>query len=151
MYIPSDYVEHESSRLALYQRIAGVGQLAELEELDDELRDRFGPLPQPVENLLLFVRVKALATQAGLSGVALDGQMLTMRAREGTVFDRIGLYRRFGMEAKVIQGVLWVPRGRLGQDWPEALLAILQETVAANRPRPAVQTPPAAATSARVS
>ncbi len=151
MYIPSDYVEHESSRLALYQRIAGVGQLSELEELDDELRDRFGPLPRPVENLLLFVRVKVLATQAGLAGVALDGQTLTVRAREGTVFDRIGLYRRFGMEAKVIQGVLRVPRARLGQDWPGVLLAVLQETVAANRPRSTPQDSPAAVTSARVS
>src|SRR2546430_6047189 len=134
MYIPSDYVEHESPRLALYRRLAGVGDTATLDELDDEMRDRFGPLPQPVANLLFFVRVKVLAARAGLAGVALDETQLTLRGRDDTLFDRLALYRRFGMDARVVRGVLRVPRSRLGDDWQEILLTLLEETIAANTP-----------------
>jgi transcription-repair coupling factor (superfamily II helicase) len=141
MYIPSDYVQHDSPRLALYRRLASVGDTAALDELDDEIRDRFGPLPQPVANLLFFVRVKVLAARAGLAGVALDETLLTLRGRDDTLFDRLALYRRFGMDARVVRGVLRVPRSRLGADWQEVLLALLEETSAANTPaRPSART-----------
>jgi transcription-repair coupling factor (superfamily II helicase) len=141
MYIPSDYVEHDSPRLALYRRLAGVRDTAALDALDDEIRDRFGPLPQPVANLLFFVRVKVLAARAGLAAVALDETLLTLRGRDDTLFDRLALYRRFGMDARVVRGVLRVPRSRLGADWQEVLLALLEETIAANTPaRPSART-----------
>ena len=98
------------------------------------MRDRFGPLPQPVANLLFFVRVKVLAARAGLAGVALDETLLTLRGRDDTLFDRLALYRRFGMDARVVRGVLRVPRSRLGDDWQEVLLALLEETIAAQEP-----------------
>jgi transcription-repair coupling factor (superfamily II helicase) len=134
MYIPSDYVQAESPRLALYQRFASTAGIAALDELDDEIRDRFGPMPDAVANLLYFTRVKALATRAGLAGVALDDVTLTLRGRDDTIFDRIALYRRFGMDAKIVRGVLRVPRRRLDDDWQGVLLALLEETVAANAP-----------------
>ncbi|HKO25664.1 MAG TPA: transcription-repair coupling factor, partial [Chloroflexota bacterium] len=141
MYIPSDYVAHDSPRLALYRRLAGVRDTAALDALDDEIRDRFGPLPQPVANLLFFVRVKVLAARAGLAAVALDETLLTLRGRDETLFDRLALYRRFGMDARVVRGVLRVPRSRLGADWQEVLLTLLEETIAANTPaRPSART-----------
>jgi len=133
LYIPVEYVEHENPRLDLYRRLAGIQDVAELDELDDEMRDRFGPLPEPVENLLYYARAKVLATGANLLGVALDDTTLTLRGGEDAIFDRVALYRRFGMDAKVVRGVLRVPRRALGDDWRGMLLAVLEETVAANR------------------
>ena len=148
MYIPASYVEHESPRLDLYRRLATIDDPAEVDALDDEMRDRFGPAPDPVENLLFYIKAKALATQARLGGVSLDETTLTVRGSEDTVFDRIALYRRFGSEARIstssatgaVRGpVLRIPRKRLddraqGTNWRAALLTVLAETVAASAP-----------------
>src|SRR2546423_1089225 len=72
--------------------------------------------------------------RAGLAGVALDETLLTLRGRDDTRFDRLALYRRFGMDARVVRSVLRVPRSRLGDDWQEVLLALLEETIAAQGP-----------------
>jgi transcription-repair coupling factor (superfamily II helicase) len=133
MYIPADYVEAESPRLDLYRRIAGMEDPDALAELDDEVRDRFGPTPEPVDNLLYFARIKALAARAGLIGLSLDDATLTVRGDEDTVFDRVALYNRFGGEARIVRGVLRVPRGKLGTEWRGTLTAILEETIAANK------------------
>jgi len=135
MYIPADYVEAESPRLDLYRRIAGLEDQRGLDELDDEIRDRFGPVPAPVDGLLYFARVKSLAARAGLEGLSLDDNTLTIRGGADTVFDRIALYKRFGGDAKIVRNVLRLPRQRLGIDWRGTLVAILEETIAANQPR----------------
>jgi len=134
MYIPADYVAAESPRLDLYRRIAGMEDMRALDELDDEIRDRFGPAPEPVANLLSYVRVKILAARAGLIGVSLDDNTLTLRGTEDALFDRMALYSRFGGDAKIVRGVLRLPRRRLGTEWRGTLTAILDETVAANKP-----------------
>ena len=51
-YVPADYVPLEAVKIDLHRRIALAGERAELRELDAELTDRFGPVPEPVGNLL---------------------------------------------------------------------------------------------------
>jgi transcription-repair coupling factor (superfamily II helicase) len=57
-YIPDSFVPGESERLVLYRRFARVGSDAEMEELRDEMRDRFGPLPTLVENLAAAMNIR---------------------------------------------------------------------------------------------
>lgn len=60
--IPPDYVQDERQRLRLYKRIASLGEsVGEQRALVAELEDRYGPLPRPVQNLLRYAGVKALA------------------------------------------------------------------------------------------
>ena len=56
--IPDDYLPDVYLRLTLYKRIAGAASDAELDELQVEMVDRFGPLPQPVANLFAITRLK---------------------------------------------------------------------------------------------
>ncbi len=51
-YIPDSYVPDESERLILYRRMARAESVEDFDDLRDELRDRFGPVPTLVENLL---------------------------------------------------------------------------------------------------
>jgi transcription-repair coupling factor (superfamily II helicase) len=53
----------------LYRRASGLSSLTEVEDLAEELTDRFGELPEPALNLLGLSRVKILARQAGASAV----------------------------------------------------------------------------------
>ncbi len=64
--LPDDYVPDVHLRLILYKRISGCATPAELRELQVELIDRFGLLPEPAKNLL---RIAALKQRAGSLGI----------------------------------------------------------------------------------
>ena len=51
-FIPQDYILNEVQKLDIYKRISVIENLQEAEDLKDELRDRFGSIPKPVENLI---------------------------------------------------------------------------------------------------
>ena len=59
--LPEEYVADVHMRLALYKRIAAATDDATLDELTAELVDRFGPLPQPAQNLLRTGRLRLIA------------------------------------------------------------------------------------------
>jgi transcription-repair coupling factor (superfamily II helicase) len=75
--IPSEYISDQDLRLRLYRRIADLRDETELDALGSEFRDRFGVLPEMIQNLLYQMRVKLRAEKAGLSSVSWEsGQIL---------------------------------------------------------------------------
>ncbi len=76
--IPADYIPDQDLRLRLYRRIADLRDETELDALGSEFRDRFGALPEMVQNLLYQMRVKLRAEKAGLTSVNMEssGQIL---------------------------------------------------------------------------
>ena len=64
--LPDDYVADLGVRLGLYRRLSGLEADTEIEAFAAELVDRFGALPDAVENLLALVRVKRLCRAAGV-------------------------------------------------------------------------------------
>jgi transcription-repair coupling factor (superfamily II helicase) len=67
--IPEGYVADLAVRLGLYRRLSQMAERAELDAFAAELVDRFGKLPQEVENLLEVVAVKQLCRKAGVEKV----------------------------------------------------------------------------------
>ena len=67
--IPENYVEDLSVRMSLYRRIASLENKSELESFAAEMIDRFGPLPDEVENLLQLITMKQLCKMACISNV----------------------------------------------------------------------------------
>lgn len=67
--IPEGYVPDLGVRMSLYRRIVDLVEKDEVESFAAELIDRFGPLPEEVENLLDIVAIKQLCKQAGVSSV----------------------------------------------------------------------------------
>ncbi len=65
--IPEDYLGDVHARLTLYKRIATAANDAELRELQVEMIDRFGLLPQPVKNLFAIAAMKLRARRAGVT------------------------------------------------------------------------------------
>ncbi|QIN79394.1 transcription-repair coupling factor [Rubrobacter marinus] len=68
-YLPVDYVRDEIERVDLYRRASGVRSTAELDDLAEELNERFGEPPEPALNLLGLSRVKLLARRVGATSV----------------------------------------------------------------------------------
>ena len=65
-YLPTEYVPFEAAKIDVHRRIAGAREPGELRALRDELRDRFGPLPEPVASLLELGRLRIELTRAGV-------------------------------------------------------------------------------------
>ncbi len=67
--IPDDYIHDVQQRLVMYKRIANTQSDAELKELQVELIDRFGLLPQPLKNLVRQTKLRQRAEQLGISRI----------------------------------------------------------------------------------
>jgi transcription-repair coupling factor (superfamily II helicase) len=77
-YVPADYVPYEQAKVDVHRRIAGAYDVAELEELRAELEDRFGPIPEPLANLIALQRARIKLGQAGASAVTFRGNRLAV-------------------------------------------------------------------------
>jgi transcription-repair coupling factor (superfamily II helicase) len=73
IYIPRDYVGEENLRMTFYKKIASAQTDQRLEDIRNEMRDRFGALPLNVENLLRFVKVKRFAQSIGVISIVREG------------------------------------------------------------------------------
>jgi transcription-repair coupling factor (superfamily II helicase) len=77
-YVPADYIPYEQAKIEVHRRIAGAREVAELGMLRDELADRFGELPEPLENLLLLQQARIKLGQAGARAVTFRGELLAV-------------------------------------------------------------------------
>ncbi len=68
-YIPDDYISDVNERLVIYKRLASVKGEGEVAEIADELQDRYGPLPQLVENLLIIMEIKRIIRKALVTSI----------------------------------------------------------------------------------
>jgi len=86
-YIPDAYVPDESERLVLYRRMARAQSLEDLDDLRDELRDRFGPVPTLVENLLAAMNVRRQMRELLILSATLRGEQLQLRLHSEAPMD----------------------------------------------------------------
>jgi transcription-repair coupling factor (superfamily II helicase) len=82
-YIPTDYIPQVSQKIGAYQQLANARTQAEVDELAAGLRDRFGPLPEPLENLVEVTRLRATALEKGVTRVVVDAGRLTLGVGSG--------------------------------------------------------------------
>ncbi|HEX3167560.1 MAG TPA: transcription-repair coupling factor, partial [Chitinophagaceae bacterium] len=74
--IPDDYVESITERLSLYQRLDNSETEEELQLMAGEMKDRFGDLPQAVNDLFVTVRCRKLAVELGFEKMSLKDDTL---------------------------------------------------------------------------
>jgi transcription-repair coupling factor (superfamily II helicase) len=77
-YVPADYVPYEQAKIEVHRRIASAVEVADVERLRAELQDRFGPIPEPLENLLSLQRARIKFGQAGARTVSFHGDRLAV-------------------------------------------------------------------------
>jgi transcription-repair coupling factor (superfamily II helicase) len=73
-HLPHDYIPGERLRLDAYRRLASAQTDADVDGVRAELRDRYGELPPPVENLLAVAAFRAFARRFGVTEVAMQGK-----------------------------------------------------------------------------
>ena len=77
-YVPPDYVPYEQAKIEIHRRVAGATEVADVERLREELEDRFGPVPEPLANLLALQRARIKLGQAGARAVSFRGDRLAV-------------------------------------------------------------------------
>ncbi len=77
--IPEEYLPQMNMRLNLYKRISSVESLEELDRIRDEVKDRFGILPESVENLLRYGAVKFLSFKLKIKSIDRVGHKIIFK------------------------------------------------------------------------
>jgi transcription-repair coupling factor (superfamily II helicase) len=121
-YLPDIYIPDLNMRLAVYQRLAQASADAEVEALEKELVDRFGPLPTAARNLVWVVRLRLLATTSGIGSVSTEEAALVLRLLPGRELDRNAVTRKLPPTSSVTSHMVRLDRGTLGEGWREGLV-----------------------------
>jgi transcription-repair coupling factor (superfamily II helicase) len=77
-YVPAEYIPYEQAKVDVHRRIAGAREVADLMALRDELQDRFGEPPEPLENLIALQQARIKFGQAGAQAVSVRGDRLAV-------------------------------------------------------------------------
>ncbi len=93
--LPDDYVADDEAKLDLYRRLARAAAPDEIDQLRDELRERFGPIPADAEGLLDMSRLRVLGASLGLQHVLVRGDEARLTFREGATPRLAGLTAAF--------------------------------------------------------
>jgi transcription-repair coupling factor (superfamily II helicase) len=133
--LPSEYVPEVQQRLSLYKRVSEARSTDEIDRLGAEIRDRFGPPPREVADLLRYAGLRKRAEAIGLVQVDRGEKILALRfgAGAGVPADQLAdLVKR-------TSGASLSPDGLLRLPIPDILdpLAALESTLAHLEPRPA--------------
>ena len=124
-HLPDSYVTNLTARLGLYQRMARVREPTEIDALAEELKDRFGPWPEPVENLLFMLKVKLLAAKAGVLSISHQTGELVLAGDEKTWVGLLGVQRPFGDGVRIGHTRVRLDIKRLGNRWRNVLQRML--------------------------
>ncbi len=79
--LPESYITEPQHRIEIYRKLAQATDKAALESLTKELRDRFGPLPPPVELLLAVGELKILASEKSVTSIEVEEDKLKITQR----------------------------------------------------------------------
>ena len=115
-FIPESYVKYAGQRITLYKRIALIRTRYDMDDIADELLDRFGELPDAVENLLEIALIRA---QAGALGI----KQVTQVGREVRMYqNKLDLDMWDDLIDMVGQGKLRIVSGALGESFAQLKL-----------------------------
>ena len=92
-YLPDSYISDSGQKLHLYQRLSKLSQMAAVAELREELADRFGAPPLPVEHLLDGAALRILGRRLGVERILVREREARVNFR-ATVVPRLSVLER---------------------------------------------------------
>ena len=81
-HLPHDYIKEEKLRMQIYRRLADVKTEKEVDEISEELLDRFGKYVDPVEILLEVSKLRVIARKVGVSEIVQQGRFIKISPLE---------------------------------------------------------------------
>ena len=124
--IPQEYVQDLPTRLSLYRRIGALESADEADELEEEMADRFGPLPAQVVNLMYVARLKVRARRAGVGSIARENGHIVFRLHDDVGGAAPALRKLLGREVRVGHTQLRLDLGKLRDGWEDPLMEMAE-------------------------
>ena len=134
-FIPNDYIPQVSQKIAVYQQLAKARSQIAVEEIAAGVRDRFGPLPLPLERLVELTKLRAIALERRVTRVVVDERRLTLGVGTGFELDPAAIPKlqsltknrfRFG-EGKIVVDLPAVPAAEAPETtWMPLLRKLLE-------------------------
>ncbi len=106
LLFPESYIENVSERIRLYRDLDNIDSEEKLSAFEQQLIDRFGPIPQPGKELINVVRLRWLATRLGFEKMTLRNERLLVYF----VGDQKSLYYQSDTFKGILQYVMQHPK-----------------------------------------
>ena len=133
-FIPESYIKNEYQKLDIYKRIAAITTEEEMDDMTEELIDRFGDIPKKVQQLLHIAALKSLAHAAYVTAVEQKGSDFKFTLYEKAKLDpqKIpGLLQRYGnklvFRAEEPPYFFYQKKGRSGKETGEDTIQLLRK------------------------
>ncbi len=84
VYIPEEYVPEPQQRMNLYKRLSTASSDLEINEIEDEILDRYGKAPTPVNQLIQIMRIRLLMKELRITKLDYNGKDMTFHFNEET-------------------------------------------------------------------
>ena len=133
-FIPESYIKNEYQKLDIYKRIAAITTEEEMDDMTEELIERFGDIPKKVQQLLHIAALKSLAHAAYVTAVEQKGSDFKFTLYEKAKLDpqKIpGLLQRYGnklvFRAEEPPYFFYQKKGRSGKETGEDTIQLLRK------------------------
>ena len=83
-FLPETYIVNEEQKLEIYKKIAAVESAADVEDVREELIDRFGEIPLPAQNLLRIALIRAVAAVLDIAEITGSGGVIRVIPEQGS-------------------------------------------------------------------
>jgi transcription-repair coupling factor (superfamily II helicase) len=83
-FIPDSYVEDPAHKLLIYKRLSKIRETSELIEMEEELKDRYGEIPGPLNSLLKIISFKIFLTSLKIRKLEYSAKRIIINVTEGT-------------------------------------------------------------------
>jgi transcription-repair coupling factor (superfamily II helicase) len=92
-----------------------------------ELADRFGAIPDPIDNLLYQLRIKTMAREAAVASVTSEAGQIQIRLTGDNGQALFQLQKRLGSDVRVSRRGIWLGRGMSTREWRVTLVQTLEK------------------------
>ena len=123
-FLPREYVPGQKLRIEVYRRLARLRSTKKLGDFRQELRDRFGPIPEEAEWMLKLAELRLLAARWQVASLHRDKQDLVLAYRSERLANKVA--GRGEGRLKVVDGQHIYLRLGPGEDAPATLYALLR-------------------------
>ncbi len=86
-FIPDSYIGDETSKLLAYKRLSKIKNEQELADIEEEMKDRYGPVPGPLQNLLQIIGLKIVLAGMRIRRLECAGREIILHVTEKTPLD----------------------------------------------------------------
>ncbi len=124
--LPASYIPDRQTRTRLYRRLADLRTHAEIDALQEEFVDRFGPLPDETHNLFYQLKVKRLAEAVGLTSVSGEGGQIILRYPPLPEGETSRAIPDLGGDIRTGKNAVWIPFSETNA-WQDKLVDVLQQ------------------------